>query len=1052
MRPLSQASRIGRLALCLLTVSFSFPSASAAAERAHVGASGQTLTGDLRTAGPTAVPQIPALASQILAPSILAPVLTLQPAGVQPIVKNSDKPATTPLQGLLRHGADASLAPQIKSGAGARDAVELNFMQSAALADPHAGGPDVHTGGRLLDWLGGNRASGLAKSETKRTIALANGMKVQLESRPDNFSASIAVAYDVGGRDEPQGETGYTHFVEHLMFQGTTRIKNWFRMVGTMGAETNAATYRDHTIYTQSLPFNMLQSAIALEAERMLHLEVTPEKVEREKRVILEEKAGRDSGAYVKGWDRINELLFVKKRNHSNVIGSENDIRAATAEKLNRYLKTYYTPDRAHVVIKGRLGLDETEAWVRRYFGAIPARKTETAKIDLSETTLKQEARAEILDGAATSPAVLFGWLAPQYKTADYYAAGILTLLLNHRLQQKLILQDRKALGAGLAMPYLDREPGAIMGSITLGPDLTPDAALTALDEEISRAARGDIDSAELAALINVQVAWAQNNLGASDRTALAAARGLTAADLEDDVRRWAAVTAADLRHAASSHLRKEQRALVTAKPGGQPTTTVGTPQDEHGPRVDETPTDDERALLKELAQTQWPKIHYKPPVEFTLDNGLKVIVQPDSRVPTVYAKLAFRLGQTAVDAAARGKAPLVAQLLRLKTAEKDESTMNNSLQAMRATVQVEQAWDHVVLNGNAPSDNPAALLSLMAEIVTRPNTWTDAELAPYKAWWKEIIKGAAGDPNSATNQQAVSDLLGGHPAARGGLTPQEIDSLSASEFVKLVSGHFAADNAVLVVAGKVDPAQIKKDLASLFGAWKPGGNAAELPSGAVKPQETISLLDRPGAEQSLIRLSAVAVDASKQSSPDHFPMLVANAVLGGGLASRLNSTLRQSLGLAYNTFSNVITDPTFAMLTLGAYTRAASTGQALDALLEQVRRLREEPVDELELGAAKNALVSSFIMGLDSIGNIADGLLGLELFNQPLSLFGLYPQKVSAVTAAQVQQSAAKMLDPQRLAITVSGDAAAVESSLSKVRPVVEYTADGAPKERPSF
>ena len=339
-----------------------------------------------------------------------------------------------------------------------------------------------------------------------------------------------------------------------------------------------------------------------------------------------------------------------------------------------------------------------------------------------------------------------------------------------------------------------------------------------------------------------------------------------------------------------------------------------------------------------------------------------------------------------------------------------------------------------------------------MAEIVTRPGAWTDAELTPYKAWWKEVMKAGSSDASVITHRRTVSDLLGDHPSAVG-VTPETIDALSAEEFVKLVTGHFAANNAVLVIAGDVDSEALKKDLIPLFGSWKPAAvTAAAAPANDVRSQKMISLLDRPGAEQSLIRLSAVAVDASAQSSPDHFPMIVANAVLGGGLASRLTSVLRQSLGLAYNTFSSVITDPTFAMLTLGVYTRAASTGQALDALLEQARRLREEPVDEIELGAARNAIISSFIMGLDSIGNIADSLLGLELFNQPLSSFGLYPQRVAAVTAAQVQQSAAKLLDPKRLSITVAGDAAAIEKDLSKVRPVVEYTPEGLPKERPSF
>ena len=347
------------------------------------------------------------------------------------------------------------------------------------------------------------------------------------------------------------------------------------------------------------------------------------------------------------------------------------------ADHLKRYLETYYTPDRANVVIKGRLDLDETEAWVRQYLGALPTRKTEADKNDLLETGLKREARVELRDGAASSPAVLFSWLAPKYHTPDYYAAGVLALLLSQRLQQKLILGERSALAASLAVPYLDREPGAISGSITLGPALTPDAALAALDEEIARAARGEIDASELATMINIQANWAHQTLGNPDRIALAAARGLNVDDLKADIQLWAKVSVADIQHAAGAYLGKNQRAIVSVKPAAQAVAATTGLQHEHGPSVDETPTSTEQAILMDLARTQWPEIHYKPPVEFTLANGLKVIVQPDSRVPSVYAKLAFRLGDTAVDAATRAKVPLVAQLMREKTADKDASAMN---------------------------------------------------------------------------------------------------------------------------------------------------------------------------------------------------------------------------------------------------------------------------------------------------------------------------------------------------------------------------------------
>lgn len=196
-----------------------------------------------------------------------------------------------------------------------------------------------------------------------------------------------------------------------------------------------------------------------------------------------------------------------------------------------------------------------------------------------------------------------------------------------------------------------------------------------------------------------------------------------------------------------------------------------------------------------------------------------------------------------------------------------------------------------------------------------------------------------------------------------------------------------------------------------------------------------------------MIKLSGIGIDSGRPSSPDFYQLEVADKILGDGFGSRLFQVVRQSLGYAYNAFSQFVADPALAMWTFGVLTRPEKTGPALQALLDQAERMRTETPSKLELASAKNGLIGAFLMSLDSIGNIANHLLGLELFGQSLNTWGLYPAKVAEVTGEGVRQIARKILDPRHTAITVVGDADAVRQGLSKLRPVEEYDQNDQPK-----
>ena len=1052
----------------------------------------------------------PAIQSPVLAPAVIQvqsqPAQPVAPAAqsvkpsavraavaaaqVSPVSQAKDREQASALHGLLQH------APKAAESAGARDlgqaktASEDNFLKATGLGglspfrsqaepapslEPHtlqgrreaeqrppARGLGAFFGRLLRPALrrapaADEAAEGIvlpappapdvrSADPNYRELVLDNGMQVQLSRDPGLFSATIAVGFSVGGRDEPAGESGYTHFLELLMFQGTRRVRNWFRLVGAMGGFSNAWTYPDHTLYVHTLPMNLLELGISLEAERMANLDITDAKVEREKRVILEEKAGRENAAFEGAWKRLTRLIFSNPRNQSDVIGSEADIRGATAAKLQGYFDAYYTPDRAKVVISGNIDLEETEAWVREYLGGVPARRSAAAKPDLGEPARPAGRRAEVLDSYTHQPALLFGWQAPSRGTADYYALSLAADLLQERLSRKLVYGLKRALSVSLNVPYLDRDPVALTGAIDFGPDMTEEQALAALEDEISSLRRGGFSEEELRGVAGRKVQWLRNQMGDSYSgtmlTLQAAVRGMSPAGLNRDLERFAAVSFADLRRAAAL-LSPASRSTVLVRPDPSPGKKAKPFSHRHESDVDETPTADELDLLKTLSGMQWFDVNFQIPESFRLSNGLKVILMPDGRRSTVYAKLAFRLGRAGLDADLREKIPMVASLLRLRTARLSETQMDDTLNSFSGRIVSDQKWDHALFDGNAPTEEAGTLLSLLSEMVSRPHAWTETELAGWKALWKEGLRATAGDPNTASHQRAIQDLLGDHPSARASLTEAAVDSLGPQEVSRLVREHFSPDNAVLVVAGDVNPEGLKSVLESLFEEWKPSGIPATPGApAAVRAQSGISLIERPGSEQVFLRLSSVGPGDGSPASSDHFPLLVASEVMGGGWGSRLYRVARQAMGVAYNAFSSVVRDPAVAMWTFGLSSQPEKVQPALLALLDQSRSMRETQPSEVELASAKNSLIGSFLLSLDYIGSIADHLLGLELFDRPLSELGRYMSKVSDVTGAEVQRVSAKLLAPGRLNVTVVGD----PGTLEKLKPGAEVEASKEP------
>ena len=241
---------------------------------------------------------------------------------------------------------------------------------------------------------------------------LPNGLHVILHQDNSAPVVTTSVMYHVGAKDEAAGRTGFAHFFEHLLFEGTKNIKRgeWFKIVSSNGGSNNANTSPDRTYYYETFPSNNEQLGLWMEAERLRHPVINQIGVDTQREVVKEEKRLRmDNQPYGKLVDAILTTLFKKHPYKGTVIGSIEDLNSAKLEEFNAFFKKYYIPNNATLVVAGDIKPEQTKKWINEYFGSIP-KGTPITRNFPKETPITQEFEETVYDANIQIPAYIFAY------------------------------------------------------------------------------------------------------------------------------------------------------------------------------------------------------------------------------------------------------------------------------------------------------------------------------------------------------------------------------------------------------------------------------------------------------------------------------------------------------------------------------------------------------------------------------------------------------------------------------------------------------------------
>jgi predicted Zn-dependent peptidase len=405
---------------------------------------------------------------------------------------------------------------------------------------------------------------------------LPNGLHVILHEDHATPIVAVSVMYHVGSKNEDPQRTGFAHFFEHLLFEGSENIKRgeYMKLVQAAGGQLNANTTQDRTYYYEELPSNQLELALWMESERMLHAKIDDVGVETQRKVVKEEKKQRyDNTPYGQLLNVVYENDFTKHPYRWTPIGKEQYIDQAKLSEFMDFYKTFYVPNNAVLVVGGDIDPAKAKEFIEKYFGGIPKGTKAIPRPTDVEPAQTAERRVKFYDNIQL-PAVIVAYHAPKLGSDDSYAMDMLTNLLSRGkssiFHNVLVDKQQKALETG-AFSIPNEDPGVVLMFGITNAGVQTDDLEKAMLAEVDKVKKGDISDDDFKKLKNQEendfVSQNQRILGVINNLATYYTFMGNADLINTELERYNKITKDDLKRVANKYFTAENRLVVDYLP-----------------------------------------------------------------------------------------------------------------------------------------------------------------------------------------------------------------------------------------------------------------------------------------------------------------------------------------------------------------------------------------------------------------------------------------------------------------------------------------------------
>ena len=892
---------------------------------------------------------------------------------------------------------------------------------------------------------------------------LANGLTVVLH--PDNSDplVHVDITYHVGSGREDIGKSGFAHFFEHMMFQGSENVadEQHFALITESGGTLNGTTNTDRTNYFETVPSNQLERMLWLESDRMgFFLDaVTQKKFENQRETVKNERGQRvDNRPYGLLSERVGEAMFPEGHPYSwSVIGYLEDLDRANLDDLKKFFLRWYGPNNATLTIGGDFDEAQTLAWVEQYFGGIP-RGPEVEKPVYTPVTLDKDRYISLEDNVSL-PLMYMSYPTVYQNHPDEAPLDVLMSILGTgktSLLYKNLVKNGKAVQAqaGHGCRELSCE-------FTLFALPSPGNTLVelekiirdSLDEFEARGATDDDIQRVKAGIVSGKVYGLESVSGKVSQLAAYQTFRDTPNAIQADIARYENVTKADVMRVYQKYIKGQSAVIMSIVPKGQGDAIIkpdtweryerAIPKSQPSELALRPGTSDfDRSLVPESGAN--PSIKLPALYQASISNGAEILGAVNDEVPTTTIRVRIPAGQTREPLSKLGLASLTAALMGEATQKSSAEDLANRLEKLGSSVSFDSGNEYSTLRIRTLTENLDETLSIALERLSFPK-FDQADFTRLQNQQIEGLKLAQKDaPTIAT--EVFSKLAFGTNnsfAHSDSGSIETVTNLSLDDVKDFYASNYGPKGADIIVVSDLKKSDVTSKLKA-FESWS-GGNTelAEINAFPELATGTLYLIDKPDAAQSEIRIGKRSLNYD--ATGEYFKAGLMNYNLGGAFNSRINLNLREDKGYTYGARSFFNGNKRQGQFRAQAGVRADATAASIIEFRKEISNFRDKGITESEMAFMKSAIGQRDARAYETPNQKIGFLSEIATYSLEPSFVDQQNSILASISADEINTLASKHINLDDMITVVVGDKAKLMDSLSEIADtIVELDVDG--------
>lgn len=889
---------------------------------------------------------------------------------------------------------------------------------------------------------------------------LDNGLDVILHKDASDPIVAVAILFHVGSNREKPGRTGFAHFFEHMLFQNSENVGkgNFFKIIEELGGTLNGGTWNDGTIYFEVVPKDALEKVLWMESDRMGFVinTVTEPVLENEKQVVKNEKRQRvDNQPYGHTGYIIDKALYPEDHPYNwQVIGSLEDLQAATIDDVKEFYNKWYGPNNATMVIAGDIEFEEIKGLVDKYFSEIPA-KEEAEPIKPRAGVLAETLKFVHEDNFAQLPELRLTWPVVEDGHPDFYALDYLAELLSEGkrapLYQEIVEKEKLAPATRSSNETLE-----IAGKFTIRVRTNKDVDLNTVNDAIFTALdnfeKNGIDDKDMERIRNSQETAFYNGISsvlnkAFQLSVMNEFRGSPDA-LEGEIKKILGVTKDDVMRVYQKYIKDKPYIATSFVPKGKPELALtgsavadiveepivqgaeSAPLAEDDVAFEKTPTKIDRSTAPELGEA--PVVTVPTIWKDKLGNGLEVFGIENTELPLVQFSLRIKGGLLLDDPTKIGVANLMTDIMMEGTANRTPEELEDAIGQLGANINMSTSQEYITIQGNCLARNFDKVFALFEEILLEPR-WDEQEFERIKKSTVTQIQQRNGQPNNIATK-VFNKLIYGADNILSNSTLGSIEgvqTITIEDLKNFYAKNYSPNVSSFHIVGAISKDQIMKTIKGLEEKWQ--NKSVELPvmaSTSEIPNPTLYFVDIPDAKQSVIRIGNPSV---KGNDKDFYAIQVVNERLGGSGSARLFQQLREEKGYTYGAYSGIARRINNGFFTAQSSVRSNVTKESVELFKEILEGYREDFSEE-DLNITQNSMVKSNARAFETLGNKIGILHNISTLDLPQDYIKQQEKVVLDMTLEEAKALIGKYINPEKMIYLVIGDAKTQASRLKEV------------------